>query len=108
MRALHDNIDAWERNRRLVEEKYPAIVQDVLFRCYWAHFDVLDGMMLSNDVDSAKMQEVIDYLLQHKKDILTHPDVNITRKIAIRCLAINKVLYRLLVLMQYKRQSLNA
>ena len=39
-----------------------------MFRCYWAHFDVLDGLMLSNRSadDEARMNAVIAWLKDHR------------------------------------------
>ena len=101
-RALGDNIEAWEHNRALVEKLYPNIVNDVLFRCYWAHFDVLDGMELSGADDAAK-REVISYLKKNKAAILAHPQVSGKRKIALRALCLSEGLYRAIVHLQNRR-----
>ncbi|ACU94309.1 glycosyl transferase [Cryptobacterium curtum DSM 15641] len=106
LRAASDNIEAWEHNRVLVEKLYPDLMQDVLFRCYWAHFDVLDGMMLSN-AEMHEQQKVINYLLSHKADILAHPHVSAKRKLALRLLSISKKLYRLLVMLQNRHIRYN-
>ena len=99
-RARQDLIDAWEHNRRVVEKHFPAIVNDVLFRCYWAHFDVLDGMILSKSADTARKKEIISWLKQRKRDILKHPAVNKKRKIALRVLCASEKLYEKLVFAQ--------
>lgn len=101
-RALGDNVEAWERNRELVEKLYPAIADDVMFRCYWAHFDVLDGLMLSERTaaDDARMEEVIAWLKSHRAGILSHPHVSSKRKIALRALCASRGLYRMLVKLQ--------
>lgn len=98
-RARMDNIEAWEHNRKLVEEHFPQIVQDVMFRCYWAHFDVLDGIILSG-VNLEHKQEIITWLKAYKHVILKHPNVNAKRKIALRALCLNEKLYEKLVYMQ--------
>ena len=64
-RARQDLIDAWEHNRRVIEKRFPAIIDDVMFRCYWAHFDVLDGMILSKSADMQRKHAVISWLKQH-------------------------------------------
>ncbi len=99
-RARQDLIDAWEHNRVVVEKYFPNIVSDVMFRCYWAHFDVLDGMILSNSPDEARKQEIIAWLKAHKRDILKHPAVNKKRKIALRALCMSEKLYAKLVFAQ--------
>ena len=88
-RARQDLIDAWEHNRRVIEKHFPQIIDDVMFRCYWAHFDVLDGMILSNSPDKKRKEDIIAWLKQHKKGILKHPEVNAKRKIALRALCLS-------------------
>jgi glycosyltransferase involved in cell wall biosynthesis len=95
-RARMDNIEAWEHNRKLVEEHFPQIMNDVMFRCYWAHFDVLDGIVLSG-TNTEHKQEIIDWLKAHKREILKHPNVNTKRKIAIRALCLSEAMYEKLV-----------
>ena len=99
-RARQDLIDAWEHNRRVIEKHFPQIIDDVMFRCYWAHFDVLDGMILSNSPDTKRKEDIIAWLKQHKKGILKHPEVNAKRKIALRALCLSEKLYEKLVFAQ--------
>lgn len=108
-RALNDNIDAWEHNRALVEEHYPHLLNDVLFRCYWAHFDVLDGLILSNvtNEDAERKKRIIGYLRENKQGILSHPHVSSKRKLGLRLLLVHESLYRLLVFAQDKKTKLN-
>lgn len=106
-RARQDNIDAWEHNRELVEQQFPAILDDVMFRCYWAHFDVLDGMILSNNPEVERRENIVKWLKDHKKGILSHPEMNIKRKIALRALLISEGLYKKLVFAQNKTVKFN-
>ena len=99
-RARQDLIDAWEHNRHVIEKHFPQIIDDVMFRCYWAHFDVLDGMILSNSPDTKRKQDIVAWLKQHKKGILKHPEVNVKRKIALRALCLSEKLYEKLVFAQ--------
>lgn len=106
-RALGDNIEAWNHNLALVQEHFPTLEQDVLFRVYWAHFDVLDGMMLSDQCDQKLHDQVISFLKTHKSEILRHPHVSSKRKLALRLLCIHESLYRLLVHAQQRRIRYN-
>ena len=108
-RGLNDNVEAWERNRQLVEKLYPNIIDDVMFRCYWAHFDVLDGLMLSDRTaeDDARMEEVIAWLKGHKAAICAHPHVSSKRKLALRMLCVSRGLYRMLVKLQNRSIKYN-
>lgn len=109
IRALNDNIDAWDHNRALVEEHYPHLLNDVLFRCYWAHFDVLDGLILSSatNEDENRKKSIIGYLRENKRNILAHSHVSSKRKLGLRLLLVHESLYRLLVLAQDKKTKLN-
>lgn len=108
-RGLNDNVDAWERNRRLVEKLYPNLIDDVMFRCYWAHFDVLDGLMLSDRSadDEERMRGVIAWLKDHRAGVCAHPHVSSKRKLALRALCLNKGLYRMLAKLQNKSIKYN-
>ena len=109
-RARRDNIDAWEHNRQLVQELYPEIYDDVMFRCYWAHFDVLDGMLLAGLDEAAGTKdgslpaipkaEIVDWLVAHKNGIVAHPAMSAKRKLAVQLLAVNEGLYKGLVMLQ--------
>lgn len=99
-RARNDLIDAWEHNRRVVKQHFPRLMNDVMFRCFWAHFDVLDGMILSNFPDDKRKHEIISWLKKHKRDILQHPTVNAKRKIALCALCVSEKLYEKLVFAQ--------
>lgn len=96
-RAKNDNIEAWEYNRQRIEELYPQLLDDVMFRCYWAHFDVLDGMLLSNSPEIERKRSIIAWLKQHKKGILSDPTMSIKRKIGLRMLCLSEGLYKKLV-----------
>ncbi len=104
-RALRDNIDAWEHNRQLVERLYPDILDDVMFRCYWAHFDVLDGMMLFGEADRRAEDEIISYLKGNKEAIFAHPAVSAKRKMALRVLCASRKAYHVMVSLQNKRMK---
>ncbi len=99
-RARQDLIDAWEHNRRAVEKHFPQIVNDVMFRCYWAHFDVLDGIILSNNPDESRKNDIITWLKQHKRGILKHPEMSAKRKIALCALCVSVRLYEKLAFAQ--------
>lgn len=96
-RATSDNVEAWEHNRALVEKLYPDLMQDVLFRCYWAHFDMLDGMILAGQKKDEQWHATASYLKAHRDDIIVHSEVNEKRKLAVRVLCVSESLYRLLV-----------
>lgn len=108
--ASLDNIEAWERNRSKVERIYPAILPDVLFRCYWAYFAALDDMMVApkGAVDPADERRVVAYLRSHFRDIMGHAHVSARRKASLCALMLGRRWYRALVRLQRRRIHLNA
>lgn len=107
--ASLDSIEAWETNCEKVEKKYPAIVSDVMFRCYWAYFDALDNMVLAapGRVDPADESRVVSYLRSHYRAIMGHRDVSMQRKVALNALIVGRGCYRALVRLQRRRIHLN-
>ena len=107
-RTMH-LVEAWERNLALIRAYFPALEQECLFRCYWAHFDVLDDMVLADrsSVNQDDKRRVIAYLKQNKGAIFSHPAVSAIRKIALCALLVSEEAYRRLVVANRKRQHLN-
>lgn len=112
-KASLDNIVAWERVQEQLktwrsQEEWPSLHEALKFRVFWAYFAALDDMVLAKQaqVDPADKNKVISYLLSHKQEILAHPAVSRARKLAIRALSCGLIFYRLLVILQARRQRL--
>jgi glycosyltransferase involved in cell wall biosynthesis len=87
-----------------IRVQYPALIRQAEFRYYWAHFVVLDRMLLTGNRDTLKEHRVIiTTLREHVKDIVSNPFFEKARKLAARALALNLGLYRLLLAMQQRR-----
>lgn len=102
-----DLIEAWDKNSVLIEEKYPELSMELLYRCYRARFEVLDKMVVASNetVDPEDKQEIIDYLKRHRFDILRHPVLTKARKCSLLTLLVSERLYRALVIFQGKRMN---
>lgn len=99
-----DVIEAYERNRALVEERYPDLLEVADFRCFWSRFVVLDAMLSPGArKDAAKRSEIVSYLRSHCGDILRNPYVGTARKVALLGLMLNVRVYGLFQAMQRRR-----
>lgn len=96
-------IEAYSKNYKLIEENYPAIIDVAKMRCMWAHFYVLDKMMLSTcNVDKDIEDKVIKELRKNYRFIISDTRFNKGRKIAMTLLMINRNLYKMCVFMNRK------
>ncbi len=105
-----DIIDAYEYNRLIIEKDFPELRELALFRCYWAHFIVLDKMLLSDTpVNAEEKERVVAYLREHASDILANRYVSSGRKLALRALRWSVLAYGVFARLQaWRRQcSLN-
>lgn len=99
-----DVIEAYERNRALVEKRYPELLAVADFRCFWSRFVVLDSMLSPGaSDDAAKRAEIVSYLRSHCGDILRNPYVGTARKVALLGLMLNVRVYGLFQAMQRRR-----
>lgn len=91
-------IEAYTKNLRLIEEKFPSLKQQALFRYYFAHFYVLDKMVFSSDRPNTTLKtQIIHVLRSHFFSILSNPYVGRNRKIALCGLMIHFSIYKKLV-----------
>ena len=92
----YDVIEAYRHNWELVHDRFPELMELADFRLYWAHFDVLDSMLMPNaQVDTEKRTEIVGFLRSHCNDILANRYVGRNRKLAMRALAVSLPLYKL-------------
>lgn len=96
-------LEAYLKNYKLIKENYPDIIDVAKMRYMWAHFYVLDKMMLSaNGVDKEIENKIISGLKKNYKFIIKDPRFNKSRKIAMTLLMINRKLYKMCVVMNKK------
>ena len=90
-------------SKAFYKENYPDIIDVAKMRYMWAHFYVLDKMMLSaNGVDKEIENKIISGLKKNYKFIIKDPRFNKSRKIAMTLLMINRKLYKMCVVMNKK------
>lgn len=105
-----DAIDAYNYTAELIEEKGLDNLRNVAdFRIWWAHFTVLDRMILVKDFTS--LPQYRDVVKRLKKDwfkIFRCHYFQSSRRIAAVALKINVALYRILGLIKAKRDGNNS
>lgn len=88
-------IEAYEKNAKIVSDKYPDLKYQADTRICWAYFYVLDRLLKDEEYKDEKLEtELIQYLKYHKKFILSNSLFNAKRKVSFVALLINKNLYK--------------
>ena len=88
-------IEAYEKNAKIVSNKYPDLKYQADTRICWAYFYVLDRLLKDEEYKDEKLEtELIQYLKKHKKFILSNSLFNAKRKLSFVTLLINKNLYK--------------
>lgn len=101
-----DVIKAFREALRVVSEKYPQIQEQAEFRLEWAHFTVLDRMLLLPDYKNTKgYKDVVDFLRGKTLSVLRSKYFYKTRKIGMIALFIHVSLYKILVVYNNKKNA---
>ena len=102
-------IDAYRKNCRLIRKYYPGLEDTAVMRLCWAHFFVLDKLLISPDRREYREIEkkLTGFLRRHTRFILQDTRFNRSRKIAMVLLRIHTGLYRRCVLWQKKKKKLS-
>lgn len=91
-------IEAYTKNLDLVSRYFPALKERAMFRYYFAHFYVLDKMVLSSEFDDFTLRKkIIKTLKNNFIGILKNPYVGRNRKIAMCGLMVHLKIYKRLV-----------
>ena len=80
-----------------LEKKFPYLINTVNLRRMHARFSVLRQLVQVSDLDpalAAKEQEIIDYLVAHKKHIFKNPHATSRDKLAMQSLLANKNVFK--------------
>lgn len=94
-RKSFDVIDAWKHCSEMADQAFPNLREEIDFRCYWAHFTVLDKMIAAGVPSSdPQMKEVVAYLREKALGIEANPYVGRGRKLALRFLRMSVAMYR--------------
>ncbi|MEE3468609.1 MAG: glycosyltransferase, partial [Eubacterium sp.] len=101
-------IRAYQKNYKLIKKHMPSLLPEARMRLCWAHFFVLDKLLISPNRKDFKEdeKELVRYLRKRSRFIIRDPRFNKTRKMAMLMLKINTGLYRKCVLWQRKNRGL--
>lgn len=98
-----DVIEASKINLELVRNRFPSIEKQAVFRYIWAHFFVLDKMLLENNYKNINgYNQIKSVLKKNTLEILKNSCFEKSRKISIILINLNIKLYRYVVLRKYK------
>lgn len=98
-------IEAYEKNLKLIEEHMPSLIDTAKMRCMWAHFYVLDKIMLAPNRKLYKDVErnIVTELRRNYFFIIRDKRFNASRKLAMTLLMASVNLYAACVKVQRKR-----
>lgn len=96
-----DTIVAYQKNYELIVDHFPKLKETALMRLCWAHFYVLDRLILDNDYRTLK-KNIITFLKKNFSFIMKDKRFLKTRKIAELFLMINPCFYKMFVLLHNK------
>lgn len=91
----NDLITAYERIGQRLEGQ--GLEKETIFRRIWAHFQVYDKMIRSDQYDPVREREIISWLRHRFFAILGNPYVGKMRKISMCMLLLNKQLYQRII-----------
>lgn len=95
-----DCIEAYKRNKEIIDERYPEISDIALSNYCWSHFYALDRLLISEDENNYldREKEIIKFLRAKVFFIIRKSRLAKNRKIAAVALFINVRLYKALLL----------
>ena len=106
-KAMHA-IEAYEYTFERIKDRYPEFIEVAKFRIYWAHFVVLDRILvLENYKTVPELKTVLRYLRKNWLSIAKNPYFTKARRISAVALKLSLGLYLRLSLMKGKRDGIN-
>ena len=98
--------EAYLNNRKIIEEKFPNLIEVADFRYYWSLFYILDKMFLTKGfVDKIEKNKIISEIKKQYSNIIRNPHVGSGRKIALKCLMVHPFLYQICLNMYTKKNK---
>ena len=105
---LMDIIDAYTECLNIVKDKFPAITKQAYFRYFWAHFIILDKMLLTqNYLSIPEYKKVVHVLKTNTLKIFSNNCFENSRRLAALALGLNVKLYKVLLEANNKKYSIN-
>lgn len=103
-----DVVDAYRFTLEQVQKSCPELCDVAMFRLYWAHFVVLDKILVTpNYKQLPQYAQVVGFLKKNWRSIVTCSYFQKARRIAALALKIHVGLYRRLVLMRDRGAEVN-
>ena len=100
---LRDYVDVFAHIYSYVRERYPDLSEQARAYYVWAHFYVLDAMILHDGpVDLQDKKKYIHYLRKNVSAVLRHPVLTKARKISMLALCIHESLYEAIIKWQHR------
>ena len=97
----YDVIYAYEKNKKIIEEKYPDLIDIANMRLCWAHFIVLDRMAKSDyEID----MNIVKYLRKRFSFIMKSKYFTKGRKLSMMLLKVSSRLYIKAIKLFYNRR----
>lgn len=99
-------LEAYKKNMDLIRKHCPNIIDVAIMRYLWAHFYVLDKMILSDNLDDNQkkiQKKIVHTLRKNFRVIINDRRFNFSRKVAEILLMINIRLYRACVYLNRKQ-----
>ncbi len=90
-----DMIELTDEMCDFLYEKYPIIENSIRRRKAYARFNILRQMLNNKNVDKNMENEIVNWILDNKKEIINNPKSSLRDKVALICLMINKRVFRL-------------
>ncbi len=99
-------IEAYIKNKKIIEKFYPDLLEVAEFRCFFAYFYVLDKMALTkNFKDKATRKKLIKEIRANKSKLKNNSFVGRNRKIAAIGLMIHPIFYNMFVRIEFRRKK---
>lgn len=103
-----DIVDAYHFSYERIMKEAPQLENQILFRLYWAHFVVLDRMLMSEyESDLEKRKFLVKYLRENFGNIIKCDYFSKGRKLLAVALMINLNFYKLLLRRGLKKRAVN-
>ena len=100
----HDIIEGYTKTFKIVMEHFPNLKQEAQFRFFWSWFVVLDKMLTEKKYNEiTQFKKIRSDLRKNVWKIVRNPYFQKSRKIAAIVLKFNTKLYRLLMLLNQKK-----
>ncbi len=105
--SILDVLEAYNKNYKIIEDYYPNLIDVAKMRLCWAHFYVLDRLVLDTTKQYKELQDcVISFIKNNYSYIISCPYFTVSRKLSVTFLMLSSSLYRQCVKLQNRRYEI--